>query len=152
MASKTVPVETLPDVPKTAAPAGQAAADEGEPLNSSKPAVVPPKLHIQIEDAPPLCSAERWLNKGNISNAITFVIMVIFIFLKINDDANLAIDYGLAFGLFGFAVRSCSHRHGSLQSACCHCLSAPTNHSPTPDGRTLPTGRRHKLVGGDNAF
>ena len=105
MASGTVPVNELPDVPKAAA-AQAGHADEGEPLNSTKPpVVVPPKLGIELEDAP-LCSAERWLNKGNVSNAITFVIMIIFIILKINDDANLAIDYGLAFGLFGFAVRS----------------------------------------------
>ena len=120
MASGTVPVNELPDVPEKA-PDGAALAgqeDEGEPLNSTKPAVVvPPKLGIELEDAP-LCSAERWLNKGNVSNAITFVIMIIFIILKINDDANLAIDYGLAFGLFGFAVRFTHYSpvYGSL----CH--------------------------------
>jgi hypothetical protein len=131
MASETVAVNELPDVPKqqaaAAAPAGdEAAADEGEPLNSTKPAaVVPPKLGIELEDAP-LCSAERWLNKGNVSNAITFVIMIIFIILKISDDANLAIDYGLAFGLFGFAVRSLSlAAPRRLYASLCHMTVAP---------------------------
>lgn len=67
--------------------------------------VPPPKLGLELEDEP-WYSPDRWLNKGSVSNAITFVIMIIFIILKVNNDSNLAIDYGLAFGLFGFAVRS----------------------------------------------
>ena len=98
MAAKTVPVGSLPDVPTS--------ADEGEPQvdDETQPvAVPPPKLGLKLEDEP-FWSTKRWLNKGNVSNMVTFSIMIVFIILKMNDDANLAIDYGLAFGLFGFAV------------------------------------------------
>ena len=98
MAATTVPVGSLPDVP-TSADAGEPQVDdETQPV-----AVPPPKLGLKLEDEP-FWSTKRWLNKGNVSNMVTFSIMIVFIILKMNDDANLAIDYGLAFGLFGFAV------------------------------------------------
>ena len=104
MATKTVPVESLPDVPTT--------ADEGEPPGDDETQAVvvpPPNLGLKLDDEP-FWSTNRWLNKGNVSNMVTFVIMIVFIILKMNDDANLAIDYGLAFGLFGFAVRTPPYR------------------------------------------
>jgi hypothetical protein len=49
-------------------------------------------------------AAGSLLNKGSVSNAATFIVMVFFILAKWQTDSNsLAIDYGLAFGLFGFA-------------------------------------------------
>jgi hypothetical protein len=45
----------------------------------------------------------KYINKGDISNIITFIIMIVGIALKVTSSYSLAIEYVLAFGLFGFA-------------------------------------------------
>jgi len=148
MADTTVAVETLPDVPS-------APASEGSPPNETESdektpvvAAAPPKPSFEVEDE---ACCEGWLNKGSVSNAITFVIMVIFIILKIGDDDNLAIDYGLAFGLFGFAVRV------ALRDRWRPFLFLPISAAPAlpqslrPPGRAY-AGRGHELAGGEDAL
>lgn len=93
--SVTVDVTTLPSVPGTETAAMIPA--EGEPATAAN------ALLAAQEGA----GKGPLINKGSVSNAITFVIMAVFIVIKTmqaeGEVKNPAVEYGLAFGLFGFA-------------------------------------------------
>ena len=79
--------------------AAMAADVEGQPEEGQ------PNAWIAAQTQPPPGGCRKFIDKGSVSNFITFTIMTTFICLKYVADIhdNLAVDYGLAFGLFGFA-------------------------------------------------
>ena len=92
-------VAALPSVPK--APASETAAMIEEAAAPADGTAANALLEAQAN-----AGKGPLINKGSVSNAITFVIMGIFIALKMaqdDGDYSVPIDYGLAFGLFGFA-------------------------------------------------
>ena len=46
---------------------------------------------------------QGWINKANVSNTFTFLVMISSLIVKAHHDNSTAADYALAYGLFGFA-------------------------------------------------